>query len=211
MTGQRTYGGVSADERRAQRRAALLSAALEIIGTQGLEKLTVAGLCAEAGLNERYYYEQFDSRDAVLTALFDEIATELAAAVTRDVSQTRGDTRATARAAIAAGIGVLTDDPRKARVALIISAATPQLRARTAATNTAFAALVATQGVDFFGLGAAEANPAISFRATYLVGGLVQALTSWLHGDLPMTRDELVEHITDVFVLLGEDLVHPRD
>ncbi|WP_405179751.1 TetR family transcriptional regulator C-terminal domain-containing protein [Nocardia sp. NBC_01377] len=46
----------------------------------------------------------------------------------------------------------------------------------------------------------------IDFRATYLVGGLVQTLTAWLQGDLPMTREELIDHTTDVFVLLGEDL-----
>jgi hypothetical protein len=51
-----------------------------------------------------------------------------------------------------------------------------------------------------------DPDPAIGFRATYLVGGLVQTLTSWLHGDLPMSRDELIDHTTDVFVLLGEDL-----
>ncbi|MGK8553510.1 hypothetical protein [Nocardia gipuzkoensis] len=40
----------------------------------------------------------------------------------------------------------------------------------------------------------------------YLVGGLVQTLTAWLHGDLELSRDELIEHTVDVFVLLGEDL-----
>ncbi|MGV9666099.1 hypothetical protein ACWDUL_29870 [Nocardia niigatensis] len=53
MTAQRTYGGVKAEERRAQRRVALVAALFEILGAQGLDKLTVAGLCAQAGLNER--------------------------------------------------------------------------------------------------------------------------------------------------------------
>ncbi|WP_246011098.1 TetR/AcrR family transcriptional regulator [Nocardia mexicana] len=208
MAAQRTYGGVSAEERRAQRRAALLEAALEIIGTQGLEKLTVAGLCAQAGLNERYYYEQFDSRDAVLIALFDGIAEELAGAIVVALQTAPDDTRGMAHAAIAAGIHVLTDDPRKARVAAIVSAATPELRSRTLETIRSFANLVATQGIDFYGLTAPDPDPAIGFRATYLVGGLVQTLTSWLQGDLPMSRAELIDHTTDVFVLLAEDLAH---
>ncbi|MFJ4658287.1 TetR/AcrR family transcriptional regulator [Nocardia sp. NPDC088792] len=205
MTGQRTYGGVSAEERRAQRRTALLDAALDILGDQGIDKLTVSALCQGAGLNERYYYENFDSRDAVLTALFDAIAEELATALLAALQQAPADSRGKAHAAITAGIHVLTDDPRKARVALLISSATPELRARTTHTIRAFANLVAAEGVDFYRPDT-EADPVIRFRATYLVGGLVQALDSWLQGVLPMTRDELIDHTTDVFVLLAEDL-----
>ncbi|WP_306360488.1 TetR/AcrR family transcriptional regulator [Nocardia sp. CC227C] len=206
MTGQRTYGGVSAEQRRAGRRAALLDAALDILGTDGLDRLTVAGLCARAGLNERYYYEHFDSRDAVLTALFDGIAEELAAAVLRALITAPDNTRGKAHAAVSAGIGVLADDPRKTRVALLVSAATPELRSRTLRTIRTFANLVATEGIDFYGLTEADPDPAIAFRATYLVGGLVQILASWVEGDLAMTRDELIDQTTDVFVLLAEDL-----
>ncbi|MEV6771449.1 TetR/AcrR family transcriptional regulator [Nocardia sp. NPDC051030] len=206
MTGQRTYGGISAEERRAQRRTALLDAALEIIGSQGIDKLTVSALCAGAGLNERYYYENFDGRDAVLSALFDAIAEELATAILRAIQTAADDTRAHAHAAITAGIGVLTDDPRKAQVALLVSASTPELRTRTTHTIRAFAHLVAAEGIDFYGLTDPDPNPAIGFRATYLVGGLVHTLTSWLQGDLDMPRDELIDQTTDVFVLLAEDL-----
>ncbi|MFE3446329.1 TetR/AcrR family transcriptional regulator [Nocardia sp. NPDC059180] len=206
MTAQRTYGGISADARRAQRRTALLEAALEIIGTQGLAKLTVSGLCTRAGLNERYYYESFDSRDAVLTALIDGIAEELAAVIVTSLHTAPADTRAKAHAAITAGIHLLTDDPRKAEVALVAGMATPELRARTTETVRVFARLVATEGVEFYGITDPEPDPVIDFRATYLVGGLVQTLTGWLRGDLPISRDELIEHTTDVFVLLGEDL-----
>ncbi|GAJ86023.1 putative TetR family transcriptional regulator [Nocardia brasiliensis NBRC 14402] len=204
----RSYGGVSATERKAQRRTALLDAALEIIGTQGLAKLTVSGLCAQAGLNERYYYESFDSRDAVLTALIDAIAEELASVIVAAVGAAPKDSRGTAHAAIAAGIHLLTDDPRKAKVALVAGMATPELRARTTETVRLFAGMVAAEGIDFYGIDDPAADPAIAFRANYLVGGLVQTLTAWLQGELPISRDELIEHTTDVFVLLGEDLAH---
>ncbi|MEV0467529.1 TetR/AcrR family transcriptional regulator [Nocardia tengchongensis] len=206
MTGQRTYGGSTADQRRTQRRTALLGAALDILGTQGIDKLTVSALCSGAGLNERYYYENFDGRDAVLSALFDTIAEELATALLAGLQAAPDDTRAKAHAAITAGIHVLTDDPRKARVALVVSTATPELRTRTTHTIKAFANLVAAEGIDFYGIAESQPDPLIGFRATYLVGGLVQTLMAWLQGDIPMTRDELVEATTDVFVLLGEDL-----
>ncbi|WP_433713640.1 TetR/AcrR family transcriptional regulator [Nocardia sp. CA-084685] len=203
---KRAYGGVSADERRAQRRTTLLDAALEIIGTQGIAKLTVSGLCAQAGLNERYYYESFDSRDAVLAALIDRIAEELAGAIIGALQTAPADTRAKAHAAISAGIHLLTDDPRKAHVALVAGMATPELRARTNQTVRVFARIVAAEGIDFYGITDPNPDPTIDFRATYLVGGLVQTLTAWLQNDLPLTRQELIDHTTDVFVLLAEDL-----
>ncbi|MEV0103784.1 TetR/AcrR family transcriptional regulator, partial [Nocardia sp. NPDC050789] len=175
-------------------------------GTQGLDKLTVSALCTGAGLNERYYYENFDGRDAVLSALFDTIAEELAAALIAGLHAAPDDTRAKAHAAITAGIGVLTDDPRKARVALVVSTATPELRTRTTHTIKAFANLVAAEGIDFYGIAEAEPDALIGFRANYLVGGLVHTLSAWLQGDLPMTREDLVDATTDIFVLLGEDL-----
>ncbi|MFR9752148.1 TetR/AcrR family transcriptional regulator [Nocardia sp. 004] len=205
MTAQRTYGGISAPERRAQRRAALLEAALEIVGTTGSAKLTVSGLCALAGLNERYYYENFDSLDAVLAALLDRIAEELAVAILAAVRAAAPNARTSAQAAITAGVHVLTDDPRKAKVALIVSMATPALRARTTSTVRKFSRMVATEGIEFYRVGTATPDPVIDFRAMYLVGGLIQTLTAWLQGDLNLSRDELIEHTVDVFVLLGED------
>ncbi|MGY0503425.1 TetR/AcrR family transcriptional regulator [Nocardia sp. FBN12] len=204
VAAQRTYGGVSARERQTQRRGALLDAALDIIASDGQTKLTVAGLCARAGLNERYYYESFPNRDAVLEALLDRIAEELTAAIALALAAAVKDSRGQAHAAISAGIAVLTDDPRKGRAALITSAATPELRAHTARTVSAFARLVAAEGTGFYGATAPEA--VVDFRALYLVGGLVQTLTAWLAGDLAMTREELVDQITEVFVLLGDDL-----
>lgn len=202
VAAQRTYGGVSAQQRQAQRRTALLDAALDLIATDA--KFTVAGLCARAGLNERYYYESFDKQDAVLEALLERIAAELTAAIVTALTTASGDSRAKAHAAIDAGISVLTDDPRKARAALIAGMATPELRARTATAVRTFARLVAAEGTGFYG-GDVPQN-LVDFRAIYLVGGLTQTLTSWLADDLDLTREELIDQITDVFVLLGDDL-----
>ncbi len=202
VAAQRTYGGVSAQERQTQRRTALLDAALDLLAADA--KFTVAGLCSRAGLNERYYYESFDKQDAVLEALLDRIADELTAAIVTALTTASDDSRAQAHAAIDAGISVLTDDPRKARAALIAGMATPELRARTARTVRTFARLVAAEGTGFYG-GEVPQN-LVDFRAIYLVGGLTQTLTTWLAGDLDLTREELVDQVTDVFVLLGEDL-----
>src|SRR5262249_7770558 len=158
-------------ERRAQRRTALLDAALDIVGTDGLTKLTVSGLCTRAGLNERYYYESFDSRDAVLSGLFERIVEELAMTILEALRDSTDETtRGQAHAAITAGIHLLTDDPRKAPVALVAGMATQELRARGNQTIRAFARMVAAQGVGFYGITDPLPDAVIDFRATYLVG-----------------------------------------
>lgn len=68
----RPYRGVPADQRRARRRAALMEAGLELLGTRGWAATTVRQVCAEAGLNDRYFYENFPDRDALLLAIIDD-------------------------------------------------------------------------------------------------------------------------------------------
>ena len=83
MPTERAYGGVPAEQRRSQRRAALLAAGLDIVGTEGAGRLTVGGLCARAGLNERYFYESFRTTEDVLLAVYDEVIGKLTAVIVR--------------------------------------------------------------------------------------------------------------------------------
>ena len=65
----RDYGGISADDRRTDRRKKLLTAARQIWGASGVSEVTVRGVCSAAGLTTRYFYEQFANRDALLYAV----------------------------------------------------------------------------------------------------------------------------------------------
>jgi hypothetical protein len=47
----------------------------------------------------------------------------------------------------------------------------------------------------------------VEFGAAYLLGGLAESMTAWLRGDLALTRDELVERSTELFVLVSEHVV----
>ncbi|MBJ8345347.1 TetR/AcrR family transcriptional regulator [Antrihabitans sp. YC2-6] len=207
MAAQRAYAGVPATERRALRRAALLEAALEIIGTQGFAKLTVAGLCAQAGLNERYYYESFATRDSVLHEVFDSVVAELAQAIMAAVELAPDDAEAKARAAIRAAVELLTDDPRKSRVAFVEGLSNEGLAARRTEVMTTFAHLVAHAGQEFYGPEATlKAGKRAEFAAVHLVGGLFETVTAWLGGGLDITKDELIEQSADLFVAIGDHL-----
>lgn len=205
MAAQRAYGGISADQRREQRHAALLDAALEIIGTQGFAKMTVAGLCAEAGLNERYFYESFTDRDAVATEVFDRVVGELADAIVTAVAAAPDDSKAKSRAAITAAVELLTDDPRKARFIFVEAIAHRTLSARRSEVMRNFSEMVLMQAQHFYGPEASfRVGDRAHFAAVHLVGGLFETMNGWLNGDLNITRDELIERSTDLFVVVGE-------
>ena len=199
MSAARPYRGVSAEERRSARRARLVEAGLELLGERGWAGTTVRAVCAEAGLTERYFYESFADREALLVAVFDRVAAEAAAGVLAAVAAAPDDDRAKARGAIEAFVEMLTDDPRRARAMLVESVGSAALRGRREAAIRDFAALVSEQGRRFYGTDAAGAVDA-ELTSLALVGGLSELLVRWLDGDLDVPRERLVEHCTELLV-----------
>ncbi len=194
----RRYRGVSAEDRRSGRRRQLLDAALEIVGTLGVERATMTAICAQAGLTERYFYESFGARDELLLAMVDEIAEQVRSAVLAALSDTGGDAAARARAAIAAFVALLTDDPRKGRAAIIESSTLPALRRRRHELFGDFAALVVTQARALFG-SAALPSPRDEISALLLVGGLGELITAWIQGGTSAGVEDIVDVATRWF------------
>lgn len=208
----RAYGGVPAEQRRAQRRAALVEAGLQIVGAQGSARLTVGGLCAQARLNERYFYESFATLDEVLGAVFDEVIGAVTASIVAAVASAPDTARAKARAAIGAAVELVTDDPRLSHVLFVEAVTSPALAARRADVVRGFVALIIEQAVAFYGARPRLAAGALAdLAAAYVFGGLAESLLAWLRGDVAMTRDELIERSTDLFVLVGESVISARD
>jgi AcrR family transcriptional regulator len=200
------YGGVDADERIAARRGALIEAGLELLGTHGWPATTVRAVCAQASLTPRYFYESFKDLDALLLAVFDEIAGAAATTVLAAVTEAPDEVRAKAHAAIAAFVEFVTDDPRRARVLFIEAMGAESLARRRFATVRMFAGLVAQQARSFYRL-SDDPDPLVELTALTLAGGLAESLLAWLDGTLTLTREQLIEHSTDLFVATGEAAV----
>lgn len=73
----RSYGGESQEERDARRRAQLLDAGLKVFGTEGFRAATVRGVCAEAHVADRNFYENFASLEELLIAVHRRSVEEL--------------------------------------------------------------------------------------------------------------------------------------
>ena len=195
----RVYGGVSAEDRRSERHARLVEAGLELVSREGWTGVTVRGVCAQAGLTERYFYESFDDRDGLLLAVFDRVAAEAAAGVLAAVEAAPHDARAKSRAAVGAFVEMLTEDPRRARAMLVESMASPALRERRGAAVREFAALMSERGREFLGAEAMSERDS-ELTALALVGGLAELVVAWLEGRLDVSRERLVEHYAALFV-----------
>ncbi len=197
------YGGIDASERRSRRRAQLIEAGLELLGTEGWQSATVRAICARAKLTPRYFYESFHDRDELLLAVFDETAQAGALVAVQALAGAGDDARANVRAAIGAFIELVTDDPRKARVLFVEATGSEALARRRFETLGVFAKLVADQARNFYGMPDAS-DPLVETTALMLVGGLAEVLLAWLDGTLAITREQLVEDCTDLFVATGE-------
>ena len=186
----RSYRGVSAGERTAARRAALLEAALDLLGGDPPAAATMTAICERAGLTERYFYESFRSRDELLLALLDQVAGEVLEATVAVLDDT-GEAEVLVRRGLEALLDVLAGDPRKGRFALVAAVEIPVLRARRAQLLADFEQLLADRTRRLYGERAWVA-PDDRIEALLFVGGLAELIAGWLAGTVDATREQVV-------------------
>src|SRR5689334_2968496 len=112
---RRPYGGVSAEDRVAARRARLLDSGLVVVGRDGVSSLSIEAVCAQAELGKRYFYESFADRDAFLLELADQLFTDIQARMGEDVAAYE-DRAERSRAVVRTLVEVLSGDQRRARL-----------------------------------------------------------------------------------------------
>ncbi|GAB3503160.1 TetR/AcrR family transcriptional regulator [Amycolatopsis cihanbeyliensis] len=195
----RNWRGVSAEDRRSGRRARLVEAGLEVIGTQGWAAATVRSVCREAGLTERYFYESFADRDALLVAVYEQVLTEGIESVLRAVAEAPRDFRQTVRAAITAGVDLVTGDRRKGRVLVLEATSNESLQRRRQEGMRAQATLVSELARDFLGERAPDPADA-EITSLAMVGTLAEVGGAYLEGRLQVSRQRLIDHLSGIVV-----------
>jgi AcrR family transcriptional regulator len=187
----RPWRGVSADDRRAQRRAQLLAACLEVVGDLGVDATTVDAIVERAGLSKRYFYESFSDRHDVLaesvSALMERVRHRLVLAVAG-----LGSTPDRLRALVSALVRALAEDPRSARL-YVEAVRSPAAEARRHQAFDEFSDLVVSEVFD-----ASPDDPRPAATALLVVAGTTDVLARWLAGGIDLTEAEIVELITDI-------------
>ncbi|NLU83135.1 TetR family transcriptional regulator [Rhodococcus sp. HNM0569] len=197
----RPYGGVTADERQARRRSALLEAALDVLAEGGAGAVTKRAVCARARLNDRYFYEHFAGRDTLLDVLAEEQTARGVEAVVAATLAAGPDLGRRMRAAIDAALGFLEADPR--RQALLLSSHTTESlqRARLSTQYTIAQAMAAVvRQVRDEHDGREEASLDVDLVAYTLVSGTLELVSAWLRGDTSADRDELIELVAGLLL-----------
>jgi AcrR family transcriptional regulator len=199
----RRYGGVSAEERRARRRAALLDAALDLFAEAGAGAVTKRAVCARARLNDRYFYELFTDSDALLEAMAQEFTADILNMVVPATLAAGPGVRRQVHAAATAVIDFITADPRRAHFLLSSHSSDVLQRARLASTHQV-AQVMAAMSREL--LGDAVASPEDTGLAAFtLVSGTMELVAAWLRGEFPTSRDHLIDVIT-AMLLAATDL-----
>ncbi|HWJ80788.1 MAG TPA: TetR/AcrR family transcriptional regulator [Nocardioides sp.] len=192
------YRGVPAKERVAERRARLKEATLAVWADPD-RRTTMTAICAEAGLTERYFYESFSGLDEALTAVMDDIATEIEQTTMRAAEEAGHDPVARTRATLEAFVELLRGDPRKGRVAIVEAGAMPELRRRRTDLLRHFAHRTAEEAREMVGMprrSAAEDELA----GLLFIGGMAELITAWLDGAVDATPEEIVEAASRSFL-----------
>ncbi len=199
----RPYGGVSAEERRARRRAALIDAALDLFAESGAGAVTKRAVCARARLNDRYFYEHFTDSDALLETLAQEFTAQGLETVIAATVEAGPGVRAQVHAAAAAVIDFITADPRRAPMLLASHTSDVLQRARLASTHQV-AQVMSAMSRELL----ADSAPSpedTELAAFTLVSGTMELVGAWLRGEFPVSRDHLVDVIT-AMLLAATDL-----
>lgn len=184
------WAGVSAADRKAERRGLLLDAALELLGTEGWSGTTVRGVCQAASLNPRYFYESFVDLDALVLAVHDRVVDELKGAVAAAVAKAGAGPLAVTRAVVDTTARFVDGDRRRARVLYVEALGSEALNRRRLEQGYAIADVMQGQ------LG--------GVAAAMLVGGFSEVLMAWLDGRITVSRKQLVDETTRLFLAVGE-------
>lgn len=221
----RPYRGVSAEDRRADRRARLKAACLDLIGSGGVVWITAEAVSARAGLTKRYFYESYADRDALLYEVMDDFFVAVRTRILDALTEAGSGADAPRRAHIVAQVLIdyLQGDSRQARL-YVEAAGQPTLQARREEAFDEFTRMLvdafpsdAGHGA-YVGDGAGEAAvgdaaaggapgeaPAKPIDTVteqrrviaglIIVAGTTQAAITWLQGRIELERDDVIAEI----------------
>nr|WP_102141327.1 TetR/AcrR family transcriptional regulator [Mycobacterium sp. QGD 101] len=200
MTQVRPYRGVEAAERVAQRRRALLEAGLDLLGGEDAPaELTVRGICGRAGVSVRYFYESFADKDEFVAAVFDWVVGDIAATTQAAVAAAPRDEQN--RAGIANLVRVIAGDPRVGRLLFSSKLSNAVLVRKRGELGGLFAALSGQHVTNAYRV--AE-NEWIKATTHFVVGGVAQAISAWLAGEIELGDDELVDQLAALLNQLAD-------
>jgi AcrR family transcriptional regulator len=172
------------------------------LGTEGATGTTVRAVCHNAELNARYFYESFDDIDALLVAVYDFVAAELADAISRAPIASAKSPLEAARIGMEAIVRFIDEDRRRARVLYVEALGNEALARHRLAMDRVAVASIEEQAIEAAGTWP-QGERVSQVGAAMLVGGLSEVLRDWVDGRVEVTRDQLIDDLAVLALALG--------
>lgn len=205
-TGRR-YGGIDSEERQRQRKVKLIAAGLAVFGEQGYHQSTVRDVCKQAQLTSRYFYESFDSMEALFKAVYVSVNRELMQSTIMSLARCQPDPEKLAEAALRTFLEFIRQDPHRARVALIDALNVGEgMNVLTDKASQDFAQLIASFIYQMFPR-LEETGLDTKMLANGLVGANIRIATQWVADRCETPVDGVLRN---VLVLFQACIAHAR-
>ena len=173
----------------------MLDAGLSLFGIAGYAATTIEALCARAGLNPRYFYEQFAGREELLGAVYERHVQQVLIVVRRAIDGAGEDRARRLEAGLRAFVEATLDDELGARVNYFemvgVSRELDALRRRVLGD---YAELIATESSGGLAVGVDARMTAVA-----LVGATDGLIIDWLSGDRVLSNEAVVATLLAIF------------
>ncbi|NEA30976.1 TetR/AcrR family transcriptional regulator [Streptomyces sp. SID13031] len=215
----RVIRGLTADQRKAERREQILDAALDLIAVQGYLGTSIEQICSTAYVGTKSFYEVFENREDCYVGLLQRTSERLMADMLAVAARAEGNERQAVPGIIAAFAHALLDDPRVANVTFGQAGGISKTVERQRRTNRRWAAGFMEQIWDRYDTPPDpddEPEPADEpdrrlrhAVAIGLIGGLFDLIADWLlDADVhaPDQVEALIEDMTSFYITVRRGL-----
>jgi hypothetical protein len=110
-----------------------------------------------------------------------------------------------ARAAMSNIVRTIADDPRIGRLLFSSQLANTVLARKRVEAGALMAALSGQQAIDSLGV---RDNGRVKATAHFVVGGVAQAISAWLAGEVDLEPDQLVEQLASILGALADQALY---
>jgi AcrR family transcriptional regulator len=199
----RQYGGVNADQRVFERREKFIAAGLEAFGVHGYNQSTIKTICGLAGLTERYFYESFENKEALLCAVNRRLTDELEMGA-RLIMETPGfSPEETVFMTVKSFYLLFLNNPRRARVQLFeVLGVSPRVDREYQDAVKRLSAQIGRNLTAVF--------PALdrewlqkSILPMTMAGGMIANAHKWVLENFQTPIDDIVTQSVEMFMVIG--------
>lgn len=183
------------EDRQQKRRNALLRAGFELFGTRGYRATSVRMICGHAGLTERYFYESFPNREALLLEVYAELEEELEQRLAQVIEREGVAEDRRLEDAIAGFFRYIHEDKRRGRIMFLeIVGVSNQVDRSYQSVVREQAATIGHPNLGLFGTGSTPDERDRRVLGTGLVGALTQIATQWVLEDFETPEDIVISN-----------------